>query len=384
MAAGDAVARHGRTRVDRIQRMAFAAGIAVLFVALVGLHELSEKLLSAHMIQHELLMLVAAPLISFGFPLASGLWLVPASVRGRLIAGARRAGIVAVGGIVAAPAAVFLLHGCALWLWHLPALYQAALENETVHAAQHLSFFITAVLFWSGLLHGRYGRLGYGAAVVFVFATAVHSGLLGALLTLSRDLWYPVYASSSAELGLTPLEDQQLAGLVMWVPAGILLTIGGLAFLTAWVRESERRARFHVGPPAKATPLDNGLLLPVIAAAIAIASATAACSGGENERAAAALTGGDPHRGRAALHTYGCDSCHQIPGIRSSAGKVVGPPLTSMAARVYVAGHLPNTPATMQAWIRHPRTINPNTAMPDTGVTDSDSRDIAAYLYTLR
>jgi cytochrome c2 len=95
------------------------------------------------------------------------------------------------------------------------------------------------------------------------------------------------------------------------------------------------------------------------------------------------MTGGDPGRGAVAIRKYGCGSCHTIPGIPGARARV-GPPLTSIAARIYLAGELPNTPDNMRQWIRHPREVEPRTAMPDTGVTEADSRDIAAYLYTLR
>jgi hypothetical protein len=112
-----------------------------------------------------------------------------------------------------------------------------------VHAVQHLCFFLTAALFWWSLVRGRYGRLGYGAAVVYLFATALHSSVLGALIAFSPTVWYPAYASTSRAWGLTPLEDQQLAGLLMWVPAGLVFVIGGLTFFAAWLRESDRRVR---------------------------------------------------------------------------------------------------------------------------------------------
>src|SRR5437588_564476 len=113
----------------------------------------------------------------------------------------------------------------------------------SAHMVQHLSFFGSAALFWWGLAHGRYGRLGYGAAVLYVFATAVHSGVLGALLTFSPRVWYPLYESTASRFGMTPLEDQQLAGLLMWVPASLVFIAGGLYFFAAWIRESERRAQ---------------------------------------------------------------------------------------------------------------------------------------------
>jgi cytochrome c1 len=100
-------------------------------------------------------------------------------------------------------------------------------------------------------------------------------------------------------------------------------------------------------------------------------------------RAAAAMTGGDPERGRVAISAYGCGTCHVVPGVRGARG-LVGPPLTNIASRVYLAGRVPNTPANMQLWIQRPHAIDEKTAMPETGVTDSDARDLAAYLYTLR
>ena len=133
------------------------------------------------------------------------------------------------------------LHTTALWIWHIPALYEAALAHEWVHAVQHLSFFGTGLLFWWVLAHGHYGRAGYGAAVLFVFATALHSGFLGALITLSPRIWYEPYADAPSTSGLSPLEDQQIAGLIMWVPASVVFSGAALAFLLAWLREAGRR-----------------------------------------------------------------------------------------------------------------------------------------------
>lgn len=91
---------------------------------------------------------------------------------------------------------------------------------------------------------------------------------------------------------------------------------------------------------------------------------------------------GDPDRGRAMVGRYGCPACHEVPGV--SGNGFVGPPLDRMAARHYLAGRFPNVPQNMVEWIRFPRQLKPQTAMPDLGVTDRDGRDIAAYLYTLR
>jgi cytochrome c len=118
-------------------------------------------------------------------------------------------------------------------------------------------------------------------------------------------------------------------------------------------------------------------------ALVLAACALAGCGPGEAERRAAEMTGGDPARGPQALRKYGCQSCHTIPGVHGANG-LVGPPLDRMGSRTYVAGQLTNTPENLMHWIRHPRDVNPRTAMPETGVTEEDARHIAAYLYTLR
>jgi len=95
------------------------------------------------------------------------------------------------------------------------------------------------------------------------------------------------------------------------------------------------------------------------------------------------LTGGDPGKGMSAIDKYGCGGCHTIPGV-AGADATVGPPLTNIASRSILGGHLTNTPDNMMRWIKHPQQIDPKNVMPDMGVTDQDARDITAYLYTLR
>jgi cytochrome c2 len=107
-----------------------------------------------------------------------------------------------------------------------------------------------------------------------------------------------------------------------------------------------------------------------------------ACDRGA-DRIARQLTGGDPDKGKHAIVNYGCDTCHSIPGVLTATA-TVGPPLSQVALRSYLAGRIDNTPENMIRWIRQPRSVDPETAMPETGVTESDGRDIAAYLYTLR
>ena len=231
------------------QAASFAVGWLTLVVAMLSpLDEWSETSFTAHMVQHELLMVVAAPLLAFGGPLSALTFAIASGPRRAVV----RPFVRSLGVLPAALTCA--LHAIALWIWHLPALYDAALANEAVHALQHLSFLGTAVLFWWVVAHGHNGRLGYGVAVLYVFATSMQSGLLGALITLSRRIWYAPYASQSA-WGLSPIEDQQVAGLIMWIPATIVFSAAGIIFLLAWLRESTRRVdRF--GPTHPVSSLD--------------------------------------------------------------------------------------------------------------------------------
>lgn len=229
--------------VRRWQAAAFWAGWLTLAIALVSpLHRLGEALFSAHMVQHELLMVVAAPLLVLGRPIVPMLWALPIAWRRRVGGWGRERVVSAAWRMLTLPLVAFALHGAALWLWHAPRLYEETLFSEGMHALQHASFLLTALLFWWSLVHGREGRLGYGAAVLYLFGTMLHTGALGALLTFSTTLWYPAYGGAAAAWGLTPLEDQEVAGLVMWIPAGASYLIAALVLLAQWMRASEERA----------------------------------------------------------------------------------------------------------------------------------------------
>ena len=122
----------------------------------------------------------------------------------------------------------------------MPTLFEAALRSEAVHALQHALFFATAALFWWTLVRGRYGRAGYGLAVLFVFATAAHTSILGALLTVAERIVFPLHVERGAPFEIDAGEDQQRAGLIMWIPAGMVLGLAALALFAAWLGESAR------------------------------------------------------------------------------------------------------------------------------------------------
>jgi cytochrome c oxidase assembly factor CtaG len=229
--------------VRRGEIAAFITGWVTVALALLSpIHRLGSVLFSAHMVQHELLMVAAAPLLILGRPLVPFLWALP--MRWRRVLGTWSAAqpVRAAWRTLTRPSIAWTIHAAAIWVWHVPALFQATLESEVVHSVQHLSFLGSALLFWWALLRGREGRLGAPAAVVYLFTTAVHTSILGALLTFSTRTWYPLYHTTTGAWGLTSLEDQQLAGLIMWIPAGLGYLIAALAIAASWLREPERRA----------------------------------------------------------------------------------------------------------------------------------------------
>ena len=192
--------------IQRVNVLCFSIGWLVVAIALLSpLHHLAEQLLSAHMVQHELLMVVAAPLLVLGRPIEAFSWVLP----------------IRVPKILSDPLFAWALHALAVWIWHVPALFEAGLESEWVHLAQHSSFFLSAAVFWWSVFSSR--NLG---SVFSLFTTMLYTGALGALMTLSRASWYPGYT----------LEDQQLAGLVMWIPAGTAYPIAALWLVSRTLR----------------------------------------------------------------------------------------------------------------------------------------------------
>src|SRR3954471_17753311 len=226
------------------EAVCYAMGWLTLVIALVSpLHPWGSVLFSAHMTQHELLMLVAAPLLVLGRPMIPFLWALPKGMAIELSGLTKANWWRATWAFITAPFVAWIIHAVILWTWHIPVLFDATRDSEFIHALQHASFLGSALLFWWAVLHGRQRAMGLGVAVLYMFTTALHSGLLGALLTFARGVWYPIYSDSTAQWGLTPLEDQQLGGLIMWIPAGVVYIIAGLALFAGWLRESENRAR---------------------------------------------------------------------------------------------------------------------------------------------
>ncbi|ONG53554.1 hypothetical protein BKE38_11710 [Pseudoroseomonas deserti] len=219
--------------------LAWLSGWLVLALALCSpLHWWGEHLFTAHMIEHELVMLLAAPLLVLGRPVGAACWALPARWRPGLGRLGRGPFWQPLWRLLTWPAMATLLHSAAIWLWHVPPVFDATLDSAALHRAQHLSFLLSALLFWWALRH----RADPGLALLHLFVTLMSTGVLGALLTFAPRVLYARQTAQAALWGLDPLQDQQLAGLVMWVPGGIAYAAAMLLCLAAWLRRAGRLA----------------------------------------------------------------------------------------------------------------------------------------------
>ncbi len=220
----------------------FWLGWALLVIALSPpVDPMGDALFSVHMIQHELMMLGAAPLLVASRPSAN------------LVRGMPRAGALALGAFLrntggarwldwlGAPLNAWLIHAVGLWVWHIPALFNAGLRSELVHTLQHTSFMLIALVFWFALLKPR--QNAPAANVLYLFTTALHASMLGALLTFSSRAWYAPYQTSAPLWGFSALEDQQLGGLIMWMPAGTVFLVAALLSLASLLQTREQTCK---------------------------------------------------------------------------------------------------------------------------------------------
>jgi putative membrane protein len=367
------VRENKREAISRGRVLAFVAGIAVLLIALQSpIDVLSEDLFSVHMCQHLILMLAAPPLLVWSDCPIMFLRALPRRARkfaARIWTGGKLNRV-----------HCWLMHPLVVWMafcgafvfWHAPRPYQWALDNNGVHILEHLSFFVTSLAFWSLVLpsRGQGRRLQHGPALLLVISTAVVSGLPGALMIFAPRPLYPGHAVGVMRWGMTLMEDQQLAGLIMWIPAGAAYLVAVAVVFLEWFRESERRA-------LRAARHGMALLAVVILAGPLL--------GGCEREETSAITnfGGDAHRGAELIGKYGCGNCHDIPKIANARGNV-GPPLARVGTRTFLAGFIRNSPDNMALWVRDPQRILPGNAMPAMGVSESDARDITAFLYSLK
>jgi len=229
----------------------FGLGWLTLVATLLSpLHELGEISFTAHMSEHELLMLVVAPLMALSRPISVFLWACPDGLRRGLVQGCNSRYMSRVWRHISDPPIATLLQICALWLWHMPSPFEKALHNEFWHALQHLSFLGSALLFWWSITRSTHRRHRRAIAAVCLFTTSLATGALGALMAISSSPWYSGYAEMGLHGllpgGLTAAEDQQLAGLIMWIPGGLVHFVAAIVFAYGALKQGKvprRRAR---------------------------------------------------------------------------------------------------------------------------------------------
>ena len=355
--------------VSRSQTLAF--GIAVsLFVVILSppVDEITDALFSAHMAQHLVLMLFIPPLLVWSCPVLVAIWGLPRQWRKDFATAGLVHWLRSAMDWLMDPFVVAILFLGTFSFWHLPRPYAWALSNEWLHAGEHLSFLVTAMMFWALVIEpsGR-RRMGYIPTMLFVAAVAVLSGLPGALMLLSPAILFTAHANASAAWGLTPLQDQQIAGVIMWVPAGIFFLVP-IAWL--FVKSLQSAGQRRVLGQTVSILLMVCLLPAVLSGCSDVKSQT-------DTSAAETLA-----RGKALIARYGCGTCHTISGIDNATGRV-GPPLSGIADRVFIAGMLQNNTENLTKWISDPQSVVPGNAMPAMGIKPDEARTIAAYLEIL-
>lgn len=225
------------------QAISFVTGMGALFLALVSpIDVYSDELSWMHMIQHMMLMGVAAPLLVAGSPFLVSLWAMPLTWRRgfgtlkRRLERCRPARY-----LLWQPVLMWTIFAFTLWIWHVPRFYEATLSDELFHDFQHFSFVAVSCLFWRVLLDpvSRL-RLGRGVGVLYLFLTSLHATFLGVFMTISPQVWYPFYESRAPRWNLSALEDQQIAGLIMWMPACFVYAFIAALLLGWWLREEGR------------------------------------------------------------------------------------------------------------------------------------------------
>jgi putative membrane protein len=228
--------RPGERHAPSIWRLIlFGGGVLTILVALVSpLDSLGDQLMVMHMVQHMLLLDIAPILVILGL---TKVLLRPVTRRVQTVE--RRAGF------LAHPAFAVILYATLLWLWHVPALYDKAQGNALIHAFEHLCFFAAGGLYWWHVLSPIRSRMrlaGLGP-VAYMTAGKLLVGILGIVLAFAPHVIYPFYAHQPHYWGLTPLEDQMMAGLVMALEQSIVMGIALVVLFVQMLNESERAAQ---------------------------------------------------------------------------------------------------------------------------------------------
>lgn len=221
----------------------YGSGLAAVAIAILSpIGTFDSLFFFMHMTQHLLLIMVAAPLLLLGAPLIPTMWSFNRPARRRLGRLFRNGNPVhELFHFLTAPGVALSVYVLVLFIWHYPPLYDAAQGRSLIHDLEHAMFLGAALLFWWPVVHPSGGkrRLSYGAGILYLFPAKIAGFVLGAALTLSSEPFYTTFLDSPSLWGLSPLGDQQLAGLLMWVVGGLLYIIPLLILVVMMMREDE-------------------------------------------------------------------------------------------------------------------------------------------------
>ncbi len=236
--------RHRRPRAARPwQLVLYVAGLVVIALALLSpIDAFASWLFTVHMVQHELLVMAAPPLLLLVNPLAAVLWALPPGLRHRVgLWLVRGAGVRRTLRVMTLMPVAWLLYVLTLWGWHDPAMYEASLRNDLVHDAQHLSFFLTALLFWWPVINPAphlQGHIPYAFRIPYLIAATAQNTGLAFVITMTERVLYPHYAAIPRLWGIAPLGDQHVGGAIMWI-VGMMMYVTAILLLVARLLDRE-------------------------------------------------------------------------------------------------------------------------------------------------
>lgn len=240
------------------RKVAYLSGIASLVLALLSpIAAYGERLFFIHMIQHMLLLMIAPPLLLLGAPMLPMLWALPRGWRRRLTRLIKPGSpLQRAGNALTTPWVAVMLYVATVAIWHLPKFYDAAQGRTLAHDIEHLMFFGTAMLYWWPVVHPARGRrrLSFGFAVPYLVPPFAEGTLIGIYLTFLGQPIYETYQFTDQPWGFSALSDQQLAGLLMWVPGGMLFLVPLIGILSQIVRDEEQNATRPRPKPHSSTP----------------------------------------------------------------------------------------------------------------------------------
>ena len=237
---------------------AYLLGLGLILVALLsGIDALGEQLFLMHMVQHLLLMMLAAPLLLLANPLPVLVWGLPTRLRRSATRPLRRGALPRrLLAAVATPQASLLAYIGLFWLWHVPAAYDAALTRPLVHDLEHLSFFGTAMLFWwhvVGAAPRLHGALTGSRRLVMLLVAFAFNEILAVAISFASAPIYPYYAAQARGQGISVMDDQMIGGAIMWIPGGMMYGLAAVLLIASMLDQESRAARATEPPTVDAS-----------------------------------------------------------------------------------------------------------------------------------